>query len=135
MAIGQSYVADFDSVSLPLKNAFHSILNRASQERAPSSLSLNERAFFYELMRRLANAKLYVQANANDQELNNFSRKKAKSYKLLSQEELVVKIWNIIVDQLDECVDDVMANLIESFALESNLEMAFVRLWPQYRCV
>ncbi|SCU80882.1 LAFA_0C01618g1_1 [Lachancea sp. 'fantastica'] len=125
---------DFDSVSLRFKDALAELLSEkvCSFKNTDGSIQLSavDEAFYFELIKSTTQSKVYVStASKEDGELD-LSRKRTKFYRLLGQEELVVKIWESITDCFDEAADQVISELIENLALESDFEAAFVQLWP-----
>ncbi|SCV05168.1 LANO_0H01552g1_1 [Lachancea nothofagi CBS 11611] len=134
MLTGRNVIPDFESVSSPLKSALTELLSvrviNPKELRAQDVLSTAQRGYYYEIVKHLTQSKIYVSVNSKEGTEDDVSRKKAKSYRLMSQEELVIKIWDIVADQIDQCADDVIADFIENLALEVDFEAGFVRLWP-----
>ncbi|SCU97226.1 LAME_0F18976g1_1 [Lachancea meyersii CBS 8951] len=136
MLTGRNTLPDFDSVSLPFKDALNELFDensaRNGQFEESFKLPLVDQAYYYELIKSVTQSKIYVStAFRDDESEKDSSRKRAKCYRLLSQEEVVAKIWGMIVDRVDESADHVISEFIESLALESDFEAGFVHLWPK----
>ncbi|CEP64718.1 cullin RTT101 LALA0_S13e01464g [Lachancea lanzarotensis] len=135
MPTGISGSHDFASVTLRLKDALAELLGEKaySHKDTDGNLQLNavDKAYYLELIKSITQSKLYVSTPSKEDGELDLSRKRAKFYRLLGQEELVAKIWEIATDCIDEAADHVISELIESMALESDFEAAFVQLWPE----
>ncbi|CUS21074.1 LAQU0S02e05292g1_1 [Lachancea quebecensis] len=125
----------FDTVSVSFKDAISKLLRRGSNEKlkalnGSSLLSITDKIYYYETTRKLTKSKMYAPAVAEGATQDMVSRKKSKTFRLLSQEEVVIKIWHVVVEELDKSVDGIVSELAEKLTLESDLKAAFVRYWP-----
>ncbi|SCU86921.1 LADA_0E01024g1_1 [Lachancea dasiensis] len=134
MLTGSKGIVEFASISSSLEKALEQLLAKSAKDwQGPNDelLSTADRCFYYELIKELTQAKVHIRSTATHEEsIHDVSRKKAKLYRLLSQEELVNKIWNIIANRIDQCADEAISHFIEELALETHFEAGFVRLWP-----